>query len=134
MFVDVIAIDDDEGIRWLVEELLSAAGFSCKTSATPEEFEALVRAHQPAAAVIDVNLAGADGIQLARKTRHLLPHAKIIIVTGYADAVKPALTGVLSTATLLEKPFSVQHLLELTGSAVRSRREALATSVPPIGP
>ena len=60
----------------------------------------------------DVVMPGMNGGELARRLRRLCPGIRVVFMSGYsAEAV--ATHGVLSPgASFLQKPFSVEELLE----------------------
>jgi len=69
-----------------------------------------------------VVMPGMNGAELARRLRRLRPATRVVFMSGYsAEAV--ATHGVLSPgAVFLQKPFSVEELLEGLRSALE--REA----------
>lgn len=109
----MIAIDDDPSIRWLLGEILTLGGFNHLILASAGDGLRQARLHTPAVAVVDVNLCGVDGIEVARQIRGLSPTTEIIFLTGYGESVTRSLNGVLGSAILIEKPFDIEHLMKV---------------------
>ena len=79
-----MVVDDDDGIRRLHTEILRQAGFNVHP--LPSALEALGWLDQnvPAAAVIDLGMAGASGLQIISKIRgdEGLASIPVVVVTG----------------------------------------------------
>jgi CheY-like chemotaxis protein len=68
-------------------ELLSLAGFECRSAGDGMEALALIDTFRPSAAIIDVGLPGVDGFEVARRIRSnpSLVRLKLIALTGYGQ-------------------------------------------------
>jgi two-component system, NtrC family, C4-dicarboxylate transport response regulator DctD len=124
--VEVIAIDDDASIRWLLGEIMVLAGFKHSILASPVEGLREVDLHRPAVAVVDVNLAGVDGVEVARQIKRISPLTQILFLTGYGESVSRCLVGLLESAAVIEKPFDLNRFLDTINAHVSSRRAAAA--------
>jgi DNA-binding NtrC family response regulator len=118
----VLVVDDDPLIREELESLLTGESLSvsCATS-VPEALERLA-AEECAVAVVDVRLAGDDGIALTREIRNRWPHVDVIVITGYGsirNAVEAMKQGAVDYIT---KPFEPQQILLATQKALERRR------------
>ena len=81
----VIVIDDDPEIRDQLAALFAEAGMAVRCFAAAEDFLAAYSPVQCACAVVDMALAGMDGMQLlaALAEREIL--LPVIFLTGYGD-------------------------------------------------
>ena len=61
----ILLVDDDEGMRTLLDEVFSAAGFTALTAASGEEALELAVSARPALVVLDVNLPGCPATRSA---------------------------------------------------------------------
>lgn len=84
----VLVIDDDELITAGVTAALEPAGFQVVTADPPTDIEALLEKATPDLLVLNVDLAGADGIQLCRRLRGSPTWAKlpVVFLTAARDA------------------------------------------------
>jgi two-component system, NtrC family, response regulator AtoC len=118
----VLVVDDDPLIREELDSLLTGESLSvsCATS-VPEALERLA-AEECAVAVVDVRLAGDDGIALTREIRNRWPRVDVIVITGYGsirNAVDAMKQGAVDYIT---KPFEPQQILLATQKALERRR------------
>jgi len=109
--VDVVVIDNDYGIRWIMREILSAAGISHQVTGEGAEGIAMAEEHKPRLAIVDLNLGGMTGLQVAKKIQEVSDDTRVLVVTGYLGEIEstlhyPPVVGVI------QKPFDVDKLLE----------------------
>ncbi len=106
--IDVVAIDDDPGICWLLREIFALAGVSHLVTSSVAEVIGCVEQERPPVAIIDVSLAGADGVKVAKQVNEISPATEVIFLTGYGN-------GVAGKAgfpcRVIEKPFDIDHLV-----------------------
>lgn len=121
--VDVVVIDDDDGVRWLLEEVLKAGGVSHRTAASGPEGLRLVAEHQPHLAIIDVKLGAMNGLDVARRLHAVCDKTRALFVTGYGDLIESQVNGDLPLEGIIEKPFDVAEFLK-TVKDVLSRIKA----------
>src|SRR3954454_20370518 len=83
--MDILVVEDEPLIRWLVCDLLEEAGFLCTEAASAEHALMLLDKGQyrPDILVSDFNLGpGLDGKALSREVQRYLPGLPTIFVTG----------------------------------------------------
>lgn len=88
MAISVLLLDDHAVVRDGLEVLLAAAGdiavvASC---ATAEEALRLAEGARPDVAILDISLAGADGIEAARRLHDISPGTQALILSMHAGA------------------------------------------------
>ncbi|GAA2150147.1 response regulator transcription factor [Kitasatospora kazusensis] len=83
--VRVLLADDEHLIRGALAALLSLEEdlVVVAQAATGPEAVAMARAHRPDIAVLDLQMPGLDGIEVAAELRRLLPDCRTMIVTGH---------------------------------------------------
>jgi signal transduction histidine kinase len=104
----ILVVEDDESLRKITCEFLSASGFQVLEAATPDQ--ALRLAESCAKPIdfllTDVVLPGTNGRELARRLAASRPQLKTLFVSGYTDAVISR-GGVLETGlAFLQKPYT----------------------------
>ncbi|MFE3876215.1 response regulator [Kitasatospora sp. NPDC059146] len=83
--VRVLLADDEHLIRGAMAALLSLEEdieVVAQAGSGPEAL-AMARAHQPDVAVLDLQMPGKDGIEVATELRQVLPDCRCMIVTGH---------------------------------------------------
>lgn len=85
---NVLVVDDSETDRYVLTEMLEAAGYSVSTASSGEECLAMVEITPPDLVVMDVIMPGLNGFQTTRsltknpKTSHI----PVIMCTGKEQA------------------------------------------------
>ena len=116
----VLVAEDEDGVRAPVRRILVAHGY--RVLEAPDGAAALRTAEHHGGKIdlllTDVVMPGMNGAELARRLRRVRPATRVVFMSGYsAEAV--ATHGVLSPgAVFLQKPFSVEELLEGLRSAL----------------
>ena len=87
MTITVSIVDDDPGLRDSIGQFLKTArGFKClSVYASAEEALAGIPAESPDVVLMDINMAGVDGIECTRRLKVLAPNVHILMLTVYED-------------------------------------------------
>jgi FixJ family two-component response regulator len=108
----VAVVEDDPSMRHAIERLLRVSGMACIGYESAESFLARQSDASPDFAVIDVNLDGADGLQLQARLRAEAPQLPVIVITGrHSEAVRGAALAQGCVAYMV-KPFSGTELID----------------------
>lgn len=116
--MDVVAIEDDPGIRWLLGEVLSIAGASHAIVSEPAEALGAVHRHLPAVALVDVDLGRADGVEVARQIMAVAPRTQVVFLTGCGERIRDHCRGALESAIVIHKPFDVGTVIDVVRQCV----------------
>ena len=119
----ILVVDDEESIRMLLEEGLSAQGMRVDCAANSQEALELVRNHAYDLALCDVNLANGGSAQGGRETAIQIVAAarigakpEVVFMTG--DLVEGNANG--SPVRQLQKPFRISDVLTVLREALSS--------------
>ena len=114
----VLAIDDDPAMRQLIADYLVENDVRVTTVATGEEMSRVLAEQAIDVIVLDLRLAGEDGMDLARKVRaeSTIP---IIMVTGKKDEADRVMGLELGADDYITKPFSPRELLARVRAVLR---------------
>ena len=124
--IDVLAVDDQEDARVLLEVTLSAYGATVRTADNAQAaFDAIVD-HVPDILVSDLGMPHEDGFQLIRRVRQreaaggdVIP---AIAVTAYASAHDRDLAIASGYQAHVAKPFEPEELVRLVATFARGNR------------
>ncbi|MEO7425206.1 MAG: PAS domain S-box protein [Fibrobacteria bacterium] len=108
----VLIVEDEEGVRKLVQFTLSQSGYQCLTAPDADAGLRLSKGHPGRIDLLltDVVLPGMNGRLLAEKIVQARPEIKVLFMSGYTDNAIVH-HGVLDAGTeFLNKPFSPQSL------------------------
>jgi two-component system OmpR family response regulator len=114
----VLAIDDDAGMRQLIADYLGEHDLRVTTVATGAAMEKVLAEQAIDVVVLDLRLAGEDGMQLARKLRET-SEVPIIIVSGRKDEADRVMGLELGADDYITKPFGPRELLARVRAVLR---------------
>jgi FixJ family two-component response regulator len=120
----VFIIDDDEGVRQSIEDLMDSVGLQAQSYATAEEFLRGKRPDGPSCLVLDVRLPGISGLDFQDELGVAGWKLPIVFITGYGDipmTVKAIKSGAVE---FLTKPFRDQDLLDAVKQALENDRRS----------
>ncbi len=129
MNTHILAIDDDPAMRKLVADYLRENDLRVTAVATGAEMAQALDQHAIDLVVLDLRLAGEDGMELARKLREE-GATPIIIVTGKHDEADRVMGLELGADDYVMKPFSPRELLARIRAVLRryqTAREVLSS-------
>jgi len=83
----ILVVDDEEGVRALLDDYLSARGYKVKTVQNSEEALALIDEVDFDLVLVDLVMPGIDGYDLCDRLRnyHRTEDVPIIVVSGRSD-------------------------------------------------
>ncbi len=115
-------MDDDDGIREMLQSTLSFAGFEVTTAPNAEAALSVLRDDEPDALVLDVMMPGVDGFDFVQLLRHRGETLPVLFLTA-RDAVEDRVRGLrLGADDYLTKPFSVVEVTVRLESLLRRAR------------
>ena len=124
----VLVVDDDEGIRRILQLLLQRAGYRVITAQDAGEGLCLARTCGPQLAILDYQLPDMTGLDLLRRLKVASPHLPIILLTGFADLAGAVAAIKEGAYDYLAKPFENQGFLNKVQEALGCQRPAGAAA------
>jgi CheY-like chemotaxis protein len=121
----VLVVEDEREVRELACEFLKDAGYSVLTAGDGlEAVETAERLGKSIHVVLtDIVMPKMRGPALARRLKTLLPHVKIVYMTGYL-AQNGESDNYLLDAFFLQKPFSRESLVDKVAEALKKDKQA----------
>ena len=111
----ILFIDDDEKIMKFLYRYLKRRNYEAIGALDGDDAIYKASHYQPPVMLIDLQMPGMHGLQLARaiKENPETQGIKIIVISGHVDReMRKALTS-LGVEAILEKPFQTDRLLEV---------------------
>jgi two-component system, OmpR family, response regulator len=121
----ILIVDDDPQIRELLQEYFTSNELRVNVASSGREMTGILVDHSIDLVVLDLRLAGEDGMVLARRLREesAIP---IILLTGVHDEADRIMGLELGADDYLTKPFSPRELLARVRTVLRrTKGEAL---------
>jgi two-component system, OmpR family, response regulator MprA len=114
---DVLVVDDDDAIRWVVQVALEDEGFVVATAR--DGAEALIRVEEeaPTMVLLDLNMPVMDGWTFLIQLRTTGCDLPVIVMTAGLRACAEA--EQLHAAGCLPKPFELDQLVAVVARCVR---------------
>ena len=121
----ILIVDDDETVRW--SYLRSLQGISCNIATAGNGEEALETMEQNPFDVVllDMRMAGQDGLSVLRTIKQKWPESEVVIITGYptVDSAKEAVR--LGAYDYVAKPVGPQDVINVADAAMTRKQWAL---------
>ena len=122
MTIDILLVDDEQGIRKVLGIALADRGFRVHTAADAQEALSLFDRLAPSIVLTDIKMPGMDGIDLLRELKRRNPETEVIMITGHGD-MDLAIRSLKHEATdYIAKPID-DDILDV---ALRRARERIA--------
>ena len=120
----VFVVDDDASVRYALARLIRSVGLQVETCASAQEFLASPPPAGPACLVLDVRLAGENGLALQDALHTSARRLPIIFLTGHGTVPLCARALKAGAVDFLQKPCNDQDLLEAIDTALTQDHHA----------
>ena len=114
----ILVIDDEQGIRAALGQLLEFEGYEVRTLANAAEGIAEYQKWRPHLVFLDVKMAGMDGMEALKKIRELDPAATVVMISGHATIRTAVEATQLGAYEILEKPLDTDRILVMLRNAL----------------
>ena len=111
----ILVAEDEESLRSLVKVVLTRLGYRVLLAANASAALEIASTEPFDLLVTDVVMPGRSGLELADAMREIVPHARVLYMSGYSEAALEGHGGIGGDDALIEKPFTPAAL----GIAVR---------------
>jgi len=106
----VLIVDDDSGIRHLLDEFLRSKGYRTLQAENGERGVELARAEKPTVVLLDVAMPGMDGLATLKRIRENDPHMGVVMATAHHDDKLVRQAMELGAYGYVLKPFDLLYL------------------------
>ncbi|MFW5947279.1 MAG: sigma-54-dependent transcriptional regulator, partial [Gemmatimonadota bacterium] len=117
----ILVVDDEEGIRHVLRQVLEYEGHDVRTAAGGGEALAIHEEFTPDITFLDVKMAGMDGLEVLARIREREPEAVVVMISGHGSietAVEATRRGAYD---FLEKPLDTDRILVTIRNALQAR-------------
>ncbi|MGE0130622.1 MAG: response regulator [Blastocatellales bacterium] len=119
----ILVIDDENAIREVAKETLSAFGYRVMTASDGAEAMAIFAAHKDEVRVVmtDMMMPYMDGPATVKALRRLDPKVKVIATSGLKADDKMAEAAQMGVKTFLPKPYTAERLLKTVAAMLKEK-------------
>ena len=118
----VLVIDDEEGIRDGLRTLLQAEGVAIETSSTVEDAVDRIAQRTFDVIFLDLNIPGANGLEVLPTLRRATPAADVVVLTGYGTLTNTVEAMRRGAFDVIEKPFTQDRILSVVRRCFEMRQ------------
>jgi two-component system, NtrC family, nitrogen regulation response regulator NtrX len=107
----ILVVDDEQGIRGALGQLLEYEGYEIRTAANAVDGIAEYEKFKPNLVFLDVKMAGIDGLEALRKLKQIDSKAVVVMISGHATIQTAVEATQLGAYDILEKPLDTDRIL-----------------------
>jgi len=122
-------VDDDESVRWVLEQAFTQAHINVCCFASAEAFFAALGETQPDVVVTDVRMPDMSGLELMERLNQTCPEIPVIVITAHSDLDSAVAAYQSGAFEYLPKPFDIDDAVELVKRAGRQQGKTVAAPV-----
>ena len=125
----VLVVDDEQGVRAALGQLLEFEGYEVRTAPGADKALDAIGEWKPDLVFLDVKMAGMDGLEALKEIRKRDPAALVVMISGHATIQTAVEATQLGAYDILEKPLDTDRILVLLRNALEHRalREEVST-------
>ena len=117
----ILIVDDEQGIRDALGQLLEFEGYEVRSAANAAPTGSpSTSSWRPQLVFLDVKMAGIDGLEALERLRELDPAAIVVMISGHATIQTAVEATQLGAYDILEKPLDTDRILVTLRNALGS--------------
>ncbi|MGE7761912.1 response regulator [Peribacillus sp. NPDC097895] len=106
----ILIVDDQFGIRILLNEVLHKEGYETFQAANGIQALEVLNNHSPDLVLLDMKIPGMDGIEILKRMKVVEPDIRVIIMTAYGELDMIQEAKDLGAMTHFAKPFDIDDI------------------------
>lgn len=124
----VWVVDDDQGMRWVVEQALEQANIPVQTFSLATDALKELSNSKPAVVISDIRMPETDGISFMQQIHQLHPELPVIIMTAHSDLDSAVQAYQGGAFEYLPKPFDMDEAVALVERALKTVTQKIVDS------
>jgi two-component system response regulator (stage 0 sporulation protein F) len=110
MKAKILIVDDQFGIRILLNEVFQKEGYNTYQAANGLQALDIVKKHDPDLVLLDMKIPGMDGIEILKRMKVIDPDIRVIIMTAYGELDMIQEAKDLGAIMHFAKPFDIDDI------------------------
>ena len=119
--LSVWIVDDDESVRWVLEQALKQAHMFPRAFESGEKFFSALQHGRPDVLITDIRMPDMSGLELMERLARMDPDIPVIVITAHSDLDSAVSAYQGGAFEYLPKPFDIDEAIELVSRAARQR-------------
>src|SRR5262245_248273 len=122
----IFLADDSVTIQKVIELTFSDGDYDVQSVSNGDEAMAALATAQPDFIILDVHMPGANGYEVCRRAKQLLPGVPVLLLVGTFEPFDEGHARTSGADSYLKKPFDSQELLQRVEELLAARGPAPA--------
>lgn len=118
----VLVVDDEEGTREILRQILNDVGYDVHTAASGYKAIEEMKSGGFDAVIADIKMPGVDGLRVLEAAKGIDPQIEVIIITGYASLESSIEALRKGAADYIMKPLNIEELKVALRNALGRRQ------------
>lgn len=119
----ILIVDDQYGIRILLNEVFHKEGYQTFQAANGVQAIDIVHKHSPDLVLLDMKIPGMDGIEILKRLKKIDKNIQVIIMTAYGELDMIQEAKELGAVTHFAKPFDIDEIRGAVRSHILAKSE-----------
>ncbi|AEG59022.1 response regulator [Desulforamulus ruminis] len=111
--LDVLIVDDQAGVRYLLEILVKESGHNAYTAQNGVEAVEKVQIIKPDLIFMDVRMPVMGGLEALGNIKRISPNTEVVMMTAYSSEDTAAVALQKGALKCMSKPFDVEEIKAL---------------------
>jgi len=118
----VLVVDDEVGMRQLLEKLLEDNGYGVASAVDGVDALDKIKENRPALALVDFKMPRMNGLRLLEKIKKSYPEVVVVMMTAYGTVENAVSAMKLGAFDYINKPFENEEILLVMNKALEKKR------------
>lgn len=119
----VLIVDDQFGIRILLNEVLQKEGYETYQAANGVQALDIVTKNTPDLVLLDMKIPGMDGIEILKRMKAIYEDIRVIIMTAYGELDMIQEAKNLGALTHFAKPFDIDDIRQAVKKYISEQKK-----------
>ncbi len=130
----ILVVDDEKNIVSSLQQILTDEGYDTHCAHDGLDALDMVQADPPDLVILDIWIPGMDGIEVLKTLKSYYPDVEVLVMSGHGTIDTAVKATKLGASDFIEKPFSLNHIVQSVGRALREKKSRNGHSRPRIRP
>lgn len=106
----ILIVDDQFGIRILLNEILQKEGYKIFQAANGHQALNITKKHNPDLVLLDMKIPGMDGLEILEEMKKIREDIRVIIMTAYGELKMIEASKRMGALAHFTKPFDIEEI------------------------